>query len=83
VTQRSPPLEDVLRVYFNSLESMERLDNTAVGKNLVKNFKGENASNNEIYNELTALFPDVGCPLVWYEKVDSGFKTARPSEQAV
>jgi hypothetical protein len=63
-TQCSPPLEDVLGLYFLGLDSMEcLLDDPALGKYLVKSFKGENASNEEIYNKLMAIFPDVGCPL--------------------
>jgi hypothetical protein len=62
---------------------MEHLDDAAVGKNLVKNFKGENACNEVTYKELTALFPDIGCPLLQYETVDTGYKTALLSDQAV
>jgi hypothetical protein len=45
--------------------------------------KRENTSVEVIYKELTALFPDVGCPLAWYKTVDSGYMAARCSEQAV
>ena len=83
MTQRSRSLDHILLVYFHSLESMERSDDAAVRKNLVKNLKGENASDEEINNKLTALFPDVGCPLVRCEIVDSVYKTARRSVQAV
>jgi hypothetical protein len=82
-TQQHPPLEHVLQVYFHSLESMGRSDDAAVGKNLVDNFKRENASHEQIYNELMALFPDIGCPLARYQTVDSAYMTARRSEQAV
>ena len=82
-TQCLPPLEDVLRVYFQSLESMECSGDAAVGKNLVNNLKRENASDEVIYKELTALFPDVGCPLARYKTVDSGYMAERRLEQAV
>ena len=62
---------------------MECSGDAAVGKNLVNNLKSNNASNEVIYKELSALFPDVGCPLVRYETVDSAYMTARRSEQAV
>ena len=63
---------------------MGRLNDAAVGKNLVENLKRqENAADEQIYNELAALFPDVQSPLVQYERVDSGFMAARRSEQAV
>ena len=79
-----PPLKDVLQVYFNSLESMGRLDDVVVGKNLVENLKQqENGADEQIYNELAALFPYVQSPLVQYERVDSGYMAARRSEQAV
>jgi hypothetical protein len=58
-TQCLPPLNDVLWVYFQSLESMDRSGDAAVGKNLVNNLKRENASDAVIYKELMALFPDV------------------------
>jgi hypothetical protein len=62
---------------------MERSGDAAVGKNLVNNLKTENASDEVIYKELTALVPDVGCPLARYKAVDSGYMAARRSEQAV
>ncbi|KAI2498747.1 hypothetical protein MHU86_15758 [Fragilaria crotonensis] len=80
-----PSLEDVLRIYFQRLESMMECshDILTVGRNLVKNLKRENASNTVIFHELSGLFPNVGCPLVQYHKVDNSYIAAQRSEHAV
>jgi hypothetical protein len=63
---------------------MGRLDDVVVGNNLVENLKQqENGADEQIYNELAALFPYVQSPLVQYERVDSGYMAACRSEQAV
>jgi hypothetical protein len=46
-----PPLEDVLQVYFDSIERGEHLDDAAVGKNLFNYLKGANKADKQIHNE--------------------------------
>ena len=36
-----------------------------------------------IFQELTALVPDAGCPLTWYTTIDGGCMVARHSEYAL
>ena len=88
MTQQSsiiPPLDDVLLLYFQRLESMECSNDihVAAGKNLVNNLKRENTPVEVIFRELTALFPDAGCPLAQYTTIDGGYMAARRSEHAV
>jgi hypothetical protein len=80
-----PPLaDDVLRIYFQRLESMEcSSDILAAGKNLVINLKRVNTPDTVIFKELMALFPDVGCPLAQYQTVDNSYMAARRSEHPV
>ncbi len=77
-----PPLDDVLRIYFQRLESMEcSSDILAAGKAI--NLKRENTPDTVIFNKLTALFPDVGCHLAQYQTVDNSYMAARRSEHPV
>ncbi|KAI2509245.1 hypothetical protein MHU86_5133 [Fragilaria crotonensis] len=87
MTQQSsnfPPLDNVLRIYFQCLESMKcSNDILDVGKNLVNNLKRENTPADMIFKELMTLFPDAGCPLARYTTVNHGYMAARCSEHAV
>ena len=69
----SPPLDHVLNLYFHRLESAMNCtgDIIAVGKNLVRNLKQDNNSDEAmIFHELLVLFPQHGCPLTLYTTKD-------------
>ncbi len=77
-------LDNVLRISFQRLESMECSgDILAVGRKLLKNLKRENTPNTVIFQELSALFPDVGCSLAQYQTVDNSYMAAQRLEHAV
>ena len=81
----SPPLDDVLNLYFHRLESAMSCsgDMIAVGKNLVCNLKQDDTSDEAIFHELSALFPQHGCPLMLYTTQDRNYMTARQSQNAL
>ena len=81
----SPPLDDVLILYFHRLESAMNCtgDIIAVGKNLVCNLKLDNNSDETIFHELSVLFPQHGCPLTLYTTKDMDYMTAHRSQNAL
>ena len=81
----SSPLDDVLSLYFHRLESAMSCtgDMIAVGKNLVRNLKQDDTSDETIFHELSVLFPQHGCPLTLYTTKDRDYTTARQSQNAL
>ena len=81
----SPPLDDVLNMYFHRLESAMSCtgDMIAVGNNLVHNLKQNYTSDETIFHELSVLFPQHGCPLTLYTTQDRDYMTARWSQNAL
>ena len=80
-----PLLDDVLNLYFQRLENTMKCPGhiVSVGKNLVHNLKRENATDEAIFHELAALFPQGGCPLEIYTTKDKDYTAARRSENAL
>ena len=53
------------------------------GKNLVRNLKQDNNSDETIFHELSVLFPQHGCPLTLYTTKDMDYMTAHRSQNAL
>lgn len=64
----SHALTDVVNAYVKQLKYFDaNFDETPL-RNLVKNLKQVETSDTAIYDELAALHPEAGCPLVFYEE---------------